>query len=137
MQTKRRPLPGRLGEVEFDRELPTRRDVEPVFDELDYQMAWQAYLWALPLVSYAHWRTEHYELFGATGSDLVHYVSYRDRLGLHHSERDHAVHPQLLRDRSARSAFARSIPTRSVRGRSSTRSGSTRTRNITTRRRRE
>jgi Protein of unknown function (DUF1254) len=45
-------------------------------------MACQAYLWALPLVSYAQCRTQHYEVFGATGSDLVHYVSYRDRLGL-------------------------------------------------------
>ena len=53
-----------------------------VFDELDYQMACQAYLWALPLVSYAQWRTQHRDVFGATNSDLVHYVTYRDRLGL-------------------------------------------------------
>jgi hypothetical protein len=77
-----RSLPGRLGQVRFDGELPARRDVELVFDELDHQMACQAYLWALPLVSYAQWRTQHYDVFGATSSDLVHYVSYRDRLGL-------------------------------------------------------
>ena len=75
-------LPGRLGEVKFDGELPVRGDLGRVFDELDYQMACQAYLWALPLVSYAQWKTQHYEVFGATNSDLVHYVSYRDRLGL-------------------------------------------------------
>jgi hypothetical protein len=75
-------LPGRLGRVEFEGELPARRDVGLIFDELDYQMACQAYLWALPLVSYAQWRAQHYEVFGATSSDLVHYVSYRDRLGL-------------------------------------------------------
>ena len=45
-------------------------------------MACQVYLWALPLVSYAQWKTQHYEVFGATSSDLVHYVTYRDRLGL-------------------------------------------------------
>jgi hypothetical protein len=82
METERRSLPGRLGKVEFDGELPARGDVQRVFDELDYQMACQAYLWALPLVSYAQWRSVHYEVFGATSSDLVHYVSYRDRLGL-------------------------------------------------------
>ncbi len=75
-------LPGRLGQVRFDGELPVRSDVGLVFDELDYQMACQAYLWALPLVSYAQWKTQHYEVFGATSSDLVLYVSYRDRLGL-------------------------------------------------------
>ena len=77
-----RSLPGRLGEVEFDRELPVRGDLGLVFDELDYQLACQAYLWALPLVSYAQWKVQHYEVFGATSSDLVVYVSYRDRLGL-------------------------------------------------------
>jgi hypothetical protein len=77
-----RSLPGRLGEVGFDRELPRRRDLGRVFDELDYQMACQVYLWALPLVAYEQWRTQHYDVFGATGSDIVHYVSYADRLGL-------------------------------------------------------
>src|SRR3954451_6599346 len=77
-----RTLPGRLSEIEIDGELPRREDVGLVFDELDYQMACQAYLWALPLVSYAQWQHVHRDLFGATSSDLVHYVSYRDRLGL-------------------------------------------------------
>ena len=75
-------LPGRLGQVRRDGELPLRDDVSIVFDELDYQMACQVYLWALPLVSYAQWQKIHYEVFGATSSDIVHYVSYRDRLGL-------------------------------------------------------
>lgn len=52
------------------------------FDEIDYQMVCQVYLWALPLVWYAEWKSQPYEVFGATTSDPVHYVSYRDRLGL-------------------------------------------------------
>ncbi|WP_307797441.1 DUF1254 domain-containing protein [Williamsia soli] len=75
-------VPGRLGQVRRDGELPERDDLPVVFDELDYQMACQVYLWALPLVSYAQWKKVHYEVFGATGSDMVHYVTYRDRLGL-------------------------------------------------------
>jgi hypothetical protein len=77
-----RTLPGRLGRVELDGELPRREDLGQVFDELDHQMACLAYLWALPLVSYAQWQRQHRDVFGATSSDLVHYVSYRDRLGL-------------------------------------------------------
>lgn len=73
---------GRLAEVHYDAELPRRQDVPIVFDELDFQLACQAYLCALPLVSYAQWKSVHYDLFGATSSDLVHYVSYRDKLGL-------------------------------------------------------
>ena len=75
-------LPGGLGKVEWDGELPRRADVGLVFDELDYQMACQVYLWALPLVSYAQWHQQHRDVFGATNFDLVHYVTYRDRLGL-------------------------------------------------------
>ena len=78
----RPPLPGRLAQVRMDAELPDQRDLGLVFDELDYQLACQAYLWALPLVSYAQWQQVHREVFGATNYDLVHYVSYRDRLGL-------------------------------------------------------
>ena len=74
--------PGASGLSRVDGELPRREDLGQVFDELDYQLACQAYLWALPLVSYAQWQRQQREVFGATGSDLVHYVSYRDRLGL-------------------------------------------------------
>src|SRR3954447_20527547 len=74
--------PGGLAQVSMDGELPRREDLGLVFDELDYQMACQVYLWALPLVSYAQWQDVHRHVFGATSSDLVHYVSYRDRLGL-------------------------------------------------------
>ena len=66
----------------MDGELPRREDLAVVFDELDYQLGCQAYLWSLPLVSYAQWQLQHREVFGATDYDLVQYVSYRDRLGL-------------------------------------------------------
>jgi len=75
-------LPGRLGKVQRDRELPRREDLPVIFDELDYQMACQAYLWALPLVSFAQWQKVHTEVFGAGVFDLVVYRTYRDRLGI-------------------------------------------------------
>jgi hypothetical protein len=65
-------LPGRLGEVRMDGELPCREDLPLIFDELDHQLAVQAYLWSLPLVSYAQWQTQHRDVFGATDYDLVH-----------------------------------------------------------------
>ena len=42
-----------------------------VFDELDYQLACQAYLWSLPLVSYAQWQQQHRDVFGAGLYDVV------------------------------------------------------------------
>ena len=66
----------------MDGELPDRADLGLVFDELDHQMACQAYLWSLPLVSFAQWQWVCRETFGASNYDLVHYVSYADRLGI-------------------------------------------------------
>lgn len=75
-------LPGRLAGLPLDGDLPARSSLPTIFDELDYQLACQTYLWALPLVSYAQWKNQHYDVFGATSSDLVRYLTYRDRLGL-------------------------------------------------------
>ncbi len=68
--------------VRIEGELPARADLPKIFDELDHQLACQAYLWALPLVSYAQWKSVHREVFGATNYDLVRYLTYADRLGL-------------------------------------------------------
>jgi len=75
-------LTGRLADVEWDGDLPSRGSLPLVFDELDHLLAVQAYLWALPIVSYAQWRRVHYDTFGATSHDLVHYDTYEDRLGI-------------------------------------------------------
>jgi hypothetical protein len=75
-------LPGRLGSVAMDGELPRRDNLGLIFDELDYQLATQAYLWALPLVSFAQWSSQYRDVFGATNFDLVRYLSYQDRLGI-------------------------------------------------------
>jgi hypothetical protein len=68
--------------IRMDGELPRREDLPKIFDELDHQLACQAYLWALPLVSYAQWQSRHREVFGATNFDVVSYITYEDRLGL-------------------------------------------------------
>ena len=72
----------RIPDLKMDGELPARESLPAIFDELDHQLACQAYLWALPLVSYAQWQRQHREVFGATDFDVVAYVTYADRLGL-------------------------------------------------------
>ena len=101
------PLPGRLGRVQMDTELPRREDLPLVFDELDYQLACQAYLWALPLVSYAQWQQVHQETFGATNYDLVHYVTLPGPARADHRERDHPIHLEVLRPQPDRAAGGR------------------------------
>jgi hypothetical protein len=42
----------RLGQLNFERGYPTEETTRKVFDEMDYQRAVQAYLWAYPAVSF-------------------------------------------------------------------------------------
>jgi len=53
-----RPIPveTRLGKLSFENGYPTEETARKLFDETDYQLAVQAYLWAFPAVSliYSH-----------------------------------------------------------------------------------
>ncbi len=72
----------RIGELDFELGLPSEETVTKLFDELDFQRACQAYIWALPLVSMAAWQRANYETFGAADCDIVIYRTYRDKLGI-------------------------------------------------------
>ena len=41
----------RIGDLQYERGFPTEETTHKVFDEIDYQRAVQAYLWAYPAVS--------------------------------------------------------------------------------------
>ncbi len=53
-----------------------------LYDELDFQRATQAYLWALPIVSFAEWQHAARAAFGAGDTDMVVYESIKDKLGI-------------------------------------------------------
>jgi hypothetical protein len=42
----------RIGTLNFERGYPTEETTRKLFDEMDYQRAVQAYLWAYPAVSF-------------------------------------------------------------------------------------
>jgi hypothetical protein len=62
--------------------LPAEDSVAELYDEMDLQQATQAYLWALPIVSFAQWQDAHEKVFGARSGDLVLYQTYEDKLGI-------------------------------------------------------
>lgn len=72
----------RIGELDFELGLPTEDTVAKLFDELDFQRACQAYIWALPIVSMAAWQRANYQKFGATDCAIVLYRTFRDKLGI-------------------------------------------------------
>lgn len=72
----------RIGTLEFDLGLPTEKTVATLFDEMDFQRACQAYLWALPMVNIAEWQRAHEKDFGAGDGDIVIYSTYEAKLGI-------------------------------------------------------
>jgi hypothetical protein len=55
----------RLGEIELKNGYPTEASVKKIYNDLDFQRACQAYLWALPLMAMHQWQGEQREKFGA------------------------------------------------------------------------
>lgn len=72
----------RIGPLAFQGGYPTDATVGKLYDELDFQRATQAYLWAVPIVSFAKWQEQHEKVFGQEDGDLVQMVSARDKLGM-------------------------------------------------------
>jgi hypothetical protein len=78
-------LDTRIGKLEFTHDFangyPTDATVEKLFNEMDFQRAVQAYLWAIPFASMAQWQHAHTEQLGAENGQAVFLESYEDRLG--------------------------------------------------------
>lgn len=72
----------RIGKLEFDHGLPTEKTVAALYDEMDFQRACQAYLWALPIVNIGEWQRAHETDFGAADGDILIYTTYRAKLGI-------------------------------------------------------
>lgn len=80
-----RKLHTRIGTLEFTHDFangyPTDATLEKLYDERDFQRACQAYLWALPAVSFRSWQRGIAEL-GAKNGQLVSVLSYESRRGI-------------------------------------------------------
>src|SRR5262245_56489770 len=72
----------RLRDLKLVNGFPTEDTVEKLYDDLDFQRACQAYIWALSYTSMGEWQREQRETFGAGNLDYVDYLDYKDKLGL-------------------------------------------------------
>jgi hypothetical protein len=72
----------RLGKIELKNGYPTDATAKKLYDDIDFQRACQAYLWALPLMGFQEWQREHRETFGTGNLDYVDYFNFTDKLGL-------------------------------------------------------
>lgn len=68
----------RIGALHLDHGLPTAETVAKLFDEMDFQRACQAYLWALPTIGFEYLAREQRTRLGARNGDVVICKGYRD-----------------------------------------------------------
>jgi hypothetical protein len=71
----------RLGALNFEKGFPTEETTQKLFDELDYQRAVQAYLWAYPAVSFESIRLGTSRDLGADLNDLIIADNFADPKG--------------------------------------------------------
>src|SRR5262245_21592592 len=72
----------RIGTIELQAGYPSRASVERLFDEMDFQRATQAYIWALPAVGFHGLHLAHRNTFGARDGEVVLYQTLKDKVGV-------------------------------------------------------
>jgi hypothetical protein len=69
---------GRLGPLPLDNGYPTPTTAQKLYDELDFQRATQAYLWALPAVGFKALYDAQAKTMGVRNGDVLLYRTLQD-----------------------------------------------------------
>ena len=72
----------RIGTLNFEQGFPTEETARKLYDEMDFQRAVQAYLWAFPAVSFESIRVGVKRDLGADLNDLVIADNFADTEGV-------------------------------------------------------
>src|SRR5262245_34347392 len=72
----------RIGKLELQAGYPSKATAEKLFDEMDFQRATQAFIWALPAVGCHGLHLAHRNTFGAKDGDVVLYQTLKDKAGM-------------------------------------------------------
>ena len=68
----------RIGRLDLELGVPTKETVAKLYDDMDFQRACQAYLWALPSVGFEYVLREQRNVLGAKNGDVVIYKGYQN-----------------------------------------------------------
>jgi hypothetical protein len=72
----------RIGKLELNLGLPTKRTVDKLYDEIDFERACQAFLWGLPAVGVSGWQYANAFYGGGGDLDLVAYKEFEPVAGI-------------------------------------------------------
>jgi len=80
--TQAQSIDTRIGRLYLDAGYPTKVTAQKLYDEMDFQRATQAFIWALPAVGFHALHLAHLNSFGAKDGDVVLYQSLKDKSGM-------------------------------------------------------
>jgi hypothetical protein len=72
----------RIGKLEFSNQYPSKKSLETLLDNMDFHGATQAYLWGLPIASFANLQYFLQQGFGFDQFELMETKSLDDKLGI-------------------------------------------------------
>jgi hypothetical protein len=72
----------RIGKLDLEAGYPSKATAEKLYDEMDFQRATQAFIWALPAVGFHALHLAHLNSFGAKDGDVVIYQDLQDKAGM-------------------------------------------------------
>jgi hypothetical protein len=72
----------RIGELKFESGYPSGETVTKLYNEIDFQRACQAYLWAITAVGLNGWRRAHYAEHGGKSGEMLNYFDFAEKLGI-------------------------------------------------------
>ena len=72
----------RIGRLELQAGYPGKSTAEKLYDEMDFQRATQAFIWALPAVGFHALHLAHLNSFGAKDGEVVLYKDLKDKEGM-------------------------------------------------------
>jgi hypothetical protein len=72
----------RIGKIDLEAGYPSKASVDKLFDEMDFQRATQAFIWALPAVGFHGLHRAQRDTFGAKDGEVVLYQTLKDKAGM-------------------------------------------------------
>jgi len=81
-QTQTQTVDTRIGNLDLDVGYPTKATAEKLFDELDFQRATQAFIWALPAVGFQAMHVAQLNSFDARDGDVTLFQDLKDKEGM-------------------------------------------------------
>jgi hypothetical protein len=72
----------RIGKIEVESGYPSKASLDKIVDELDFQRACQAYIWAVPIADVAEFRKSRAKVANLRNGQFELFVSFDEKLGI-------------------------------------------------------